>query len=99
MASERVIWKYMIPSPDCTIDMPAGAYVVGFGHQDGQLVLWAEVDPAAEVKPRAFRIVGIGHGYESGLDHRGLVQMPNGLVWHLLEDGPRLDDLLPPAVD
>lgn len=97
---KHVIWKYMIPSADCTIDMPEDAYVVGFGHQDGQLVLWAEVDPQAEVKPRAFRIVGTGHEFDAvGLDHRGLVQMPNGLVWHLLEDGPRLDDLLPPAVD
>lgn len=86
MTEKRVIWKYMIPSPDCSIEMPAGAEVVGFGHQDGQLVLWASVDTHAELAERAFQIVGTGQWYDADLTHRGLVQMPNGLVWHLLED-------------
>lgn len=87
MSEKRVIWKYPLESILTTVEMPDRAEVVGFGHQGGQLVLWAQVYPEAGMVHRSFRVVGTGESHDADLVHRGLVQMPNGLVWHLLEDG------------
>lgn len=98
--SKRAIWKFEMPTPVCTIDMPLGAVVLAFGQQNHALVVWVEADPSEiDRVSRRFLAVNTGTEYEAGFDWHGMVQMPNGLVWHLLEDGPRLDDLLPPAVD
>lgn len=85
---KRAIWKFEVPLPDTLIEtIPSGSYIVAVGQQAGELVFWAEVDPTRqEYFPRRFRIVATGEVYPAGLDYHGTVQMPSGLVWHLMED-------------
>jgi hypothetical protein len=86
VTEKRTIWKFPIEGMDPVLSMPESAEVVGFGQQDGGLVVWAIVDPEEFVRRRAFHVVGTGWDIDPGLTHRGMVQMPNGLVWHLLEE-------------
>jgi hypothetical protein len=86
MNEKRTIWKFGLEGHDPVLAMPAGAEVVSFDLQDGQATLWAMVDPAAPRVQRRFHVVGTGWVFESPVTYRGMVQMPNGLVWHLLED-------------
>lgn len=82
----RQIWKFPIEGHDPVLEMPEGAKVVGFGQQGGQPVMWASVNPGAERVRRRFHVVGTGWDFNASWTYLGMVQMPNGLVWHLLEE-------------
>lgn len=55
------VYKYPLsPFVDQTISMPHGARVVHLAVQDGQVCLWAIVDPSAPPEPRHFSVLGTG---------------------------------------
>lgn len=85
-----VIWKFPLPSDDGVIDMPTGAQVLSVGEQARQLVLWAAVVPDVAMEPRRFMVVGTGEPFalQPMVDFVGTVQMPSGLVWHVIEVAP-----------
>jgi hypothetical protein len=55
-----VIWKYTLEPVLTTLFMPAGAKVLRVGAQDGELRLWAEVDPLRRPEVRQFMAVPTG---------------------------------------
>jgi hypothetical protein len=91
MSETRTIWKYVLDGDSPVLEMPNGAQVVSFALQHDTPCLWAIVDPDAPRVGRRFRVVGTGWRFEwpmlLSVTYRGMVQAPNGLVWHLLEYG------------
>lgn len=93
MAVVQQVWKYIILTPDTTIQMPRWATILTAGHQDGTMCLWALVDPKQEKQPRRFRVFGTGMPItEESLNHGpsayvGTVQIDN-MVWHVFEVAP-----------
>lgn len=85
----NAIWKYTL-TPDCTLKMPVGAEVLTVQVQDGELRLWALVNPNVVRVDRRFVVYGTGHDIKtSEFDQRyiGTVQMNNGyLVLHVFEE-------------
>jgi hypothetical protein len=57
----RVVWKYDLSGVEWTFRMPSGAMVRHVAEQDGQIRLWAEVDPSALLENRTFVVAGTGH--------------------------------------
>jgi hypothetical protein len=73
-----------------TVKMPDGAYIMHVGVQkNDKIVMWAEVDPSAEVTERKFRVYATGepHTYDDA-DYVGTVQTGAGYVWHIYEVYP-----------
>ncbi len=83
-----------------TLHLPENAKIVHAGEQEGTVVLWVEgrydttyIDSTLYV--RQFQIFGTGHEIprnsvdknitETRYQHRGTVQMADGLVWHVYE--------------
>jgi hypothetical protein len=75
------------------IALPVGAEVLHVGY-DGQLRLWALVDPLTQnVIRHTLLVVGTGHDLpnEIGLTHLGTIQMPEdegGFIWHVFKVAP-----------
>jgi hypothetical protein len=86
----HTIWKFPLALDDRQkVIMPEGARILSAQVQDGQLCLWALVDPAAVSKDRTIHIIGAGHPlYRSdSLRYISTVQTFNGvLVWHIFEE-------------
>lgn len=87
------VHKYPVPlTDDFSIQMPAGAQVLSFQVQYGEMQLWALVNPSASSTPRHFRLAGTGHPIEeavSRLRFIGTVQLRGGsLIFHLFEIVP-----------
>lgn len=90
------VWKYPLPIYNdvgnvCTrslIYMPEGAEVLTFRIQDEEYCIWAEVDKATSMTPRAFQIVGTGDDLPTdrieGGGYVGTV-LERYYVWHLFE--------------
>ena len=86
----RTIWKFPIRLEDAiNIFMPIGAEVIAVDVQQGEVCIWAVVDPAAPHECRTFRCAGTGHSLPDGLgraQHIGTVQLDGGaLVFHLFD--------------
>ena len=85
----KTIWKYVLPTQErVTLQMPDGAKVLTAGEQQGDLVLWALVDPNAPLSNRHFHICSTGHSTALATKegYVGTVQTwPLGLVWHIFE--------------
>jgi hypothetical protein len=80
------IWKFVLPSFEHQVMMPAKSQVVHVGQQDGAVVVWAVVDPRVPDEPRRFFTVATGQPFPTDqASYLGTVQMPSGLVWHVLE--------------
>lgn len=92
--ADAVIFKYPLgeyPGP-CTQAMPESAQVVHVGQQGGVVVVWALVDPDAPKREVTLRVVATGEPFDGY--YLGTVQMPNGLVWHVVHGSrPRSADL------
>ncbi len=81
----KQIWKYRVPlNENPVINMQVGAKVLSFQEQHGELCLWAVVDPKANVEPRKFKLVGIGHPFDPDAKYIGTTQL-GAFVWHLFE--------------
>lgn len=85
MASQR-IWKYVLPVTDYpSILMPEHSQVLSVQNQNGEITLWAVVDPDKPMTIRKFHIVGTGNKTNiDGEKFLGTVQcFP--FVWHIFE--------------
>lgn len=80
------IWKYPLKLTDeQIIEMPAGT-PLSVGEQDGQLMLWALVEPDKPMLARRIRIIGTGHPIDGERvlgSFLGTIQSNLGLVWHI----------------
>ena len=85
---EKQIWKYTI-SPKESLAMPKGAEVLTVQTQNGDICLWALVDPQNKLEERYFEVYGTGHDIycDMGIERKyiGTVQLNNGLVFHVFE--------------
>lgn len=84
----KTIWKYQLTTAG-QIEMVKGAKVLSVGHQNDEIMIWAEADDnTTETEIRHFNVVGTGWGTD---DHPGkfidTVILDNGLVWHIYEKG------------
>ena len=89
----KTVWKFPIPLEDfVTVEMPMRSKVLSVAEQNGQLCLWALVDPMQKKHPRSFRIAGTGHPIDTedcGVSLVGTVITAGGaLVWHVFEVVP-----------
>lgn len=85
------IWKFKV-DPICNTidDFPITHRILSVGEQDGDIMLWALVDPNGPAKTKQLTVLGTGwHGHfmDGIMEKRfiGTVQMQNGLVWHVFE--------------
>jgi hypothetical protein len=88
------IWKFALAITDSqAIAMPFGAQTLSVQEQDGDLCVWAIVNPAAPVVPVRFYVVGTGNpmpwpSWVTNPRHLGTVQTHGGsLVWHVFVAG------------
>lgn len=82
------IWKFPVPIADeFTLGMPEGATCLTVQMQDGELQLWALVNPKNPIKHYSFCWFGTGHSMSESIgyaEHVGTVQFYSGaLVFHL----------------
>jgi hypothetical protein len=82
------IWKFPLESVVQELQIPVAGKVVHVGQQDGVPTIWVMVDPSQQRQGRRFHIVGTGQTLPDSTAYRGTVQMPNGLVWHVMEGAP-----------
>lgn len=88
--SMKRIFKYDLKIADYQeIKMPIGAEVLSVQLQDGDLKIWAIVDPEKEVEVRHFEIYGTGHELSNNGPRKflGTVQQNTYMcmVWHVFE--------------
>jgi hypothetical protein len=83
----KQICKYKLSSGFTSIGMPIGANVVSAGEQNGQLVIWAIVDPENGEEPRTFVMLLTGERLvpRDRLAFIDTVQMDIGDVIHVFE--------------
>ena len=83
-----VIYKYPIKIVDeQTIDMPFGANIISLQMQNGAAVMWAIVNPKANLTSVKIRIFGTGEEIPSGsaLRYIGTIH-DRKFVWHVFID-------------
>jgi len=82
------IWKYPLPLQDVVeLMLPRGARVLTMQKQNGQLTMWALVDPLAPLYLRSFAIVGTGNPAPNPEQGTYLATAQSGpFVWHLFEE-------------
>lgn len=93
-ASERgrwmmVIWKFELLITDMQeVAMPVGAELLSVANQNGNLCLWAMVNPSKVNQHRYIEIIGTGNPVyvDMGIDRKfiGTVVI-NQFVWHVFE--------------
>lgn len=85
----RQIWKYALePRERTELLIPKNARVLSVQAQQGQVMIWALVDPSEPMETRRFVVVPTGQPFEeSRLHYLGSVQLQDGrLVLHCFED-------------
>ncbi len=82
----KTIWKFPIEIIDHpSVQMPFGSMVLHAGAQNGNLFLWALVDPDEPMAERCFAIYGTGrNGPESTTGYVGTI-FDGSFVWHIFE--------------
>lgn len=89
----KTIYKFQLYVMDeVTIPMQPGAEILTVREQDGQLALWAIVDPdRPATEMRRFRVVGTGnpmHAFQPTWRYIGTIQQATAfgeMVWHVFE--------------
>jgi hypothetical protein len=62
---DETIWKFVLkPVDEQTVEMPSHARVLSAKEQDGEICVWALVNPNDYKTQRMFRVVGTGHTSE-----------------------------------
>lgn len=84
----RLIWKYPLDIKDeQVVDLPINAQLLSVQEQNGQIVLWAIVEPNRVTEEIKVRIYGTGHPLavqDDLFSYLGTVQTSGGsLVWHV----------------
>jgi hypothetical protein len=81
----KTVYKYEVPSMDCTVRLPKGAKLLTLKLQRGTLNLWALVDPTcAELEDRHILIVGTGWDVEDTMRYI-TTYFDEYFVWHAFE--------------
>ena len=84
-----VIWKYELEIADMQeVTMPDGAELLSVANQDGNLCLWAMVDPSKEKRRRYIEIIGTGNPIftDMGVDREFIgTAVVDPFVWHVFE--------------
>ena len=84
----KKIWKFTFPVTNRSdIPMPKGAKLLSVQRQDGDICVWALVDPVAPTETRRFAVYGTGQLVPDDPGaYVGTVQQLDGrLVWHVFE--------------
>jgi hypothetical protein len=85
------IWKFPLEPDRAGVAvpiMPSIRQPLSVGEQAGGIVLWAAVDPSKFQEPVRHFIVPTGAELPvTAAYFRGTVQMPNGLVFHVWQEG------------
>jgi hypothetical protein len=77
------VWKFTLDPILTTLQMPAGAKVLTVAAQDGEVRLWAEVDPDNALETRQFMAVPTGaEVYLDGMTYVGTAFLDD-LVFHI----------------
>ncbi len=83
------IYKYSLEPGLNRLNMPAGARPLTAREQNGQMQMWALVDPYASLVPREILVVGTGHGIPDFIEERALVHIGTvdiyDLIFHVFE--------------
>lgn len=87
----KQVFKYFLPlGGECTLQLPRGAQVLSAKEQNGQLCLWALVDPSETIMyDRFFSVLGTGIPHFNTMvdfHHIDTIMMMGGqLVLHVFE--------------
>lgn len=85
----KSIYKYTLtPAEMQNIELPEGAEILTTQTQNGEICIWAMVNPDAKKVIRTFTVIGTGWRIitESNLKYIGTVQLEGGaLVFHVFE--------------
>lgn len=84
----RTIWKFPIPLRETvTIEMPWNAWILSAALADGELTLWALVDPKSDPGQFTFHVYATGDPCPDGMSDRfiGTVAYPDGSIWHVFQ--------------
>lgn len=84
----KTIYKYPVSvGADNVIVAPAGAQFLRFGHQAGDLFVWALIDAeAGSSKQYNFLVAGTGFPVpDAGVEYLGSTDTPGGFVWHCFQ--------------
>jgi hypothetical protein len=85
----RTVYKYPLPLNDrVTLEIPRGAKPLYVAEQNGQLCLWALVDPEHVEEERGFYILGTGQRTtdDKTTQYVGTAICDGGrFVWHVFE--------------
>jgi len=57
----KTIYKYQIYPYQTVYNLPEGSDILKAGVQDGEIYIWAEVDPDQPLKEGTILVVGTGH--------------------------------------
>lgn len=81
-----IIYKYELAIADLpqTVKMPENPIFRYAGEQDGNLCVWAEVDPKAQMREYSFCVKGTGQPISPDMNYIGTVQM-SPFVWHIFQ--------------
>lgn len=80
------IWKYPVRSGVTSLTLPYGSHVLDVQVQDGQPVMWVQVDTDQHNVTRKFVVYGTGHPMPAVTrQHIGTFQL-SGYVFHLFEE-------------
>ena len=85
----NTIFKYLVDISDyIEIEMPINSDILKFAYQDKKLYVWARVDTELRAGIKHFLIYGTGHRVTKSFDsYIDTVFDPNGLVWHIFDNG------------
>ena len=84
----RTIHKFELSLHDDIqkFNLPTGSQILKFGEQNGQVVMWVDLQTDNDTYLVKFQIIGTGHDIGDYPAHwLDTVQMSNGLVWHIYE--------------
>lgn len=85
----KIIYKYRIDLGTQEIEMPKGADILHAGSMiDGNMYMWALVNPKHKLKKRKFTIFGTGQElteYDKKHYHYIKTMICDSFVWHLYE--------------
>jgi hypothetical protein len=76
------IWKFEINLFQTIIELPAGYKIIDVQEQNGNICLWAIVDPNNELSKVETRAIGTGMNVPEGYNYLSTVQQ-GVFVWHI----------------
>ena len=81
----KTIWRYIITPNTLFYSMPEGAKILTVKEQNGEVCIWAEVNPDEKIEMRKIMVYGTGHSVPpEPQEYIGTAHlMGGGLVLHV----------------